>query len=299
MPELNTERKRTIDFQTAKALDAVAQPNSRRKATRRKRRTNAGGSSWQSSALICLSAALLTACGLSLYAYCLASSLGSEMTRTVASMQGKIQQLDAGISFDSKRQQLLLGIRDEILKSNLRIGLNEAYQYSSLILRVSEKYPSVDPLLFLAIGVVESGYDRMATSPANAMGLYQLWPSTARMLAGMRDWEYTDDMLYNPEMNTELAAQYLDILFSAYHDEKLVLAEYNGGPLNAGYLRAGSHRLAPETRDYITKVLDLYAQLESKFEQGNDVRLKLMHENQTRDGKRLGEPRRTERRAAN
>ena len=56
-------------------------------------------------------------------------------------------------------------------------------------------------------------------------------------------------MLYDPEKNTEMAALYLDILFTAYNDERMVLAECNGGPLNAGYLRAGSSRAAAETRD--------------------------------------------------
>ena len=44
------------------------------------------------------------------------------------------------------------------------------------------------------------------------------------------------------EKNTEAAALYLDILFTTYSDPQLVLAEYNGGPLNAGYFRAGVGR---------------------------------------------------------
>jgi hypothetical protein len=86
-----------------------------------------------------------------------------------------------------------------------------------------------------------------------------------------------------------MAALYLDILFSAYHDEKLVLAEYNGGPLNAGYLRAGSDKAAAETRDYVAKVTDVHRRLKSKFERGIDVRLEMMHKDRRRDGKRLGQ----------
>jgi hypothetical protein len=67
----------------------------------------------------------------------------------------------------------------------------------------------------------------------------------------------------------------------------LVLAEYNGGPLNAGYLRAGSRKAAAETREYVAKVLDLRHRLKSKFERGNHVQLKLMHKDQNRDGKHL------------
>jgi soluble lytic murein transglycosylase-like protein len=155
-------------------------------------------------------------------------------------------------------------------------------------MQASDKYPSVDPLMFLAIGIVESAYDNRATSSADARGLYQIWPSTARMLARSLDWEYSDEMLYDPTKNTELAALYLDILFSAYNDLDMVLAEYNGGPLNAGYYRAGSSFTAAETRDYVRKVGALYESLESKFELGVDVTLEPMHKDQERDGKELG-----------
>jgi hypothetical protein len=95
-------------------------------------------------------------------------------------------------------------------------------------------------------------------------------------------------MLYDPEKNTELAALYLDILFSAYNDEDMVLAEYNGGPLNAGYYRAGSSFTATETRDYVHKVSSVYDTLKSKFELGVDVTLAPMHKDRERDGKELG-----------
>ena len=97
-------------------------------------------------------------------------------------------------------------------------------------------------------------------------------------------------MLFDPEKNTELAALYLDILFSAYNDERLVLAEYNGGPLNAGYLRAGSTRAAAETRAYVAKVLDAHEGLKRKLERGDEIQLELMHKDRSRNDKRLWAP---------
>ncbi|MCI0407446.1 MAG: lytic transglycosylase domain-containing protein, partial [Acidobacteria bacterium] len=169
---------------------------------------------------------------------------------------------------------------------NPRIGLNEAYQYSELLLKACDKYPTVDPLLFLSVGIVESGFNPNATSVANARGLYQIWPSTGRMLARALNWEYTEALLYDPERNTEMAAFYLDILFSAYNDPRMVLAEYNGGPLNAGYLRAGSAQAA-ETREYVVKVLDVNERLKRAFESGTDVRRDFIHLDAKRDGKAL------------
>ena len=243
---------------------------------------------WQTIALLCMSFLLLITIGIAFYAFHRVGELNRELGVSVHRVEEKLQSLDAGISFDSRRQQLLIGIRDEIMKANPRVSLNEAYEYSRLILHASDKYPSVDPLIFLAVGIVESGYNPTATSHANAKGLYQIWPSTGRLLARTLNWEYSDEMLYDPEKNTEMAALYLDILFTAYNDERMVLAEYNGGPLNAGYLRAGSSQAATETRDYVMKVGDVYERLQNKFERGIDVRLEPMHRDSERDGKLLG-----------
>lgn len=248
---------------------------------------------WQLVALISMSFLLLMTIGVAFYAFHRVGELNQELGLSVHRVEQKLQSLDAGISFDSRRQQLLIGIRDEIMKANPRVSLNQAYEYSRFILQASDKYPSVDPLIFLAVGIVESGYNPSATSHANAKGLYQIWPSTGRMLARTLNWEYSDEMLYDPEKNTEMAALYLDILFTAYNDERMVLAEYNGGPLNAGYLRAGSSRAAAETRDYVMKVGDVYDRLQNKFERGIDVRLEPMHRDGERDGKLLGRPSRT------
>ena len=244
---------------------------------------------WQYLTAFCLSLLLITTSSLALYAFHRVTTLNRDVQRSLTELRAGIQGLDSGISFDSKRQQLLLGIRDVILETNPRASLDQAYDYATYILKASEKYPALDPLLFLAIGIIESGYDTAAISNANARGLYQIWPSTGRMLTRMLDWEFTESVLHDPEKNTELAALYLDILLSAYNDEKLVLAEYNGGPLNAGYLRAGSSRTAGETKSYVAKVTELWDELRLRFEQAPRVRFELMHKDSTREGKRLGE----------
>ena len=145
----------------------------------------------------------------------------------------------------------------------------------------------MDPLLLLAIGTVESRYDPQARSPADARGLYQIWPSTGRLLLRSLGWNYDDAALYDPEKNTEAAALYLDILFSAYSDPQLVLAEYNGGPLNAGYFRAGVSQLAAETRNYVPQVLEVYGRLKERFESGEALQVEPMHQDARREGKTL------------
>jgi hypothetical protein len=194
-------------------------------------------------------------------------TLREELDGLRGQMETRVQQLDAGIRFDSRRQRLLLGIRDEILAANASLGPTLAYDYATHLVTACERYPTVDPLLLLAIGTAESRFQASATSHAKARGLYQILPSTGRMLAGMLGWQYGEDLLHDPAKNTTLAALYLHVLFTAYNDESLVLAEYNGGPLNAGYMRAGGAKASAETRHYVAKVLDLRRRLAKKFEQ--------------------------------
>jgi len=166
----------------------------------------------------------------------------------------------------NRREQLRQGIQDEILRANPRLEAAEALEYSRLLLAVTEKYSTIDPVFLLAIGIVESRFTAQATSHAAAKGIYQIWPATGRWLASELGWEYSDAMLYEPEKNTELAACYLDKLFDTYRDPRLVLAEYNGGPINARRLKNGSHRLAAETRDYVVKVMAVHDGLNRRLD---------------------------------
>jgi soluble lytic murein transglycosylase len=210
-----------------------------------------------------------------------------DVTQALSGIERRLQQLDSGIGFDSQRRQLLLGMRDHIMRVNPRVSLGDAYRYAELALDACDRYPAVDPLLLLAIGTVESRYDPQARSKADARGLYQIWPSTGRLLLRGLGWEYDDAALYDPQKNTEAAALYLDILFTTYSDPQLVLAEYNGGPLNAGYFRASAARLADETRNYVPQVLEHYGRLKQAFAVAPQPQLELMHRDAQREGKTL------------
>jgi len=246
------------------------------------------GSTWQSLAFLCLCLLLLGVVLLGHQALLRLDARNHEASATLAGVERKIQQLESGIAFDSARRHLLLGMRNHILKTNPRVSLGDAYHYARLALEACEKYPAVDPLLLLAIGVVESGYDPLARSPADARGLYQIWPATGRLLARSLGWDYDDSTLYDPEKNTEAAALYLDILFSTYRDPQMVLAEYNGGPLNAGFFRAGAGALAAETRNYVPRVLELHGRLKAEFERGMETRLEPDPGEGPREGRKLG-----------
>ena len=248
------------------------------------------GSAWQSLAVLFLCLLLIAVVMLGHQALREVERQNQETAAAMARFERKIQQVESGIRFDSTRRQLLLGMRDHILKVNPRVSLGDAYRYAQLALAASEKYPAVDPLLLLAIGTVESRYDPQAVSAADARGLYQIWPSSGRLLFKSLGWDYDDAALHDPEKNTEAAALYLDILFTAYGDPQMVLAEYNGGPLNAGYFRAGVSALSPETRMYVPQVLEVYARLKEKFEKGIEIEPESMHRDARREAKTLAGP---------
>ncbi|HEY7818550.1 MAG TPA: transglycosylase SLT domain-containing protein [Vicinamibacteria bacterium] len=254
---------------------------------RRPRRRSNG---WRSTALFSLCLLVVGALALGVYSHQRATDLERELAVTRGQIQAGFEELRAGIEYDSVRQRLLLGMRDEILRVNASLGLADAYRYAELLMNATDKYPSVDPLLLLSIGIVESGFDTRALSPANARGLYQIWPATGRMLAGMLGWEYSDEMLFESDRNTEMAALYLDVLFTTYNDLGMVLAEYNGGPINAGYYRAGSHRTTPETADYVPKVLDHYERLSKELPMAPGRSFDVLYRDPDREGKELARP---------
>lgn len=193
-------------------------------------------------------------------------SLAPKKRSELEAAERRVTALDRRLARLSRRERLGEWIENEIRRVNPGLDAAEASEYGRLLLEITDKYVSVDPLFLLAVGIIESRFTAAATSHANARGLYQIWPATGRWLAGDLGWEFSEAMLHDPAKNTELAACYLDKLFRTYGDPRLVLAEYNGGPINARRLRNGSDRLAAETRDYVFKVMAVLDGLERRLE---------------------------------
>jgi soluble lytic murein transglycosylase len=86
--------------------------------------------------------------------------------------------------------------------------------------------PGLDTFLIMSVARQESGFNPKARSTANARGLLQLLPSTARILAGGRK----RPNLYDAETNIALGVRYLDNLVEKLGSVELALAAYNAGP---------------------------------------------------------------------
>jgi soluble lytic murein transglycosylase-like protein len=103
----------------------------------------------------------------------------------------------------------------------------------------------VEKSLIRAVIKAESNFNPRATSPAGAVGLMQLLPSTAEEM-GVRD-------LFDPRDNIHGGTRYLAALLDRYDGNlTLALAAYNWGP---GNLEKAPERLPHETQTYIERVL--------------------------------------------
>ncbi|MBY0371789.1 lytic transglycosylase domain-containing protein [bacterium] len=123
---------------------------------------------------------------------------------------------------------------------------------------------SSDPYLLAAIARKESHLDPRAVSPANAQGLLQLNPETAKRLSGQE----TPD-LFNPKVNTALASRYLSELRSQMRGQlALMIAAYNAGEQSVATWTQRYPTSDPllfvdlipyrETRDYVGFVMANY-----------------------------------------
>ena len=122
----------------------------------------------------------------------------------------------------------------------------------------------VDPDLLAIMALVESGGNPDARSSLGAVGLMQVMPSTARMIAEARGLQLDESQFADPQVNVDLAAWYVaraQRQFAAKDPDlqvALVAAAYNGGvPGLRKHMTSGAP-LSDETQRYREMVLKLW-----------------------------------------
>lgn len=125
----------------------------------------------------------------------------------------------------------------------------------------------IDPSWAFAIIRAETAWQTDAQSGANARGLMQLLPGTAKLVSRRSGLPYDGaDSLYDPAINIPLGTQYLANLAMRFNGSPwLASAAYNAGPGNAQRWVDARGNLDPaafiltipfnETRDYVTRVM--------------------------------------------
>lgn len=120
-------------------------------------------------------------------------------------------------------------------------------QIRDQIRRTAHDY-RVDPALALAVGSIESGFDQRQVSPANAVGVMQVLPSTGTW-AGELIGRRLD--LLDPVDNITAGVVLLATL-TARHDEQTALAGYY-----QGLSSVAKHGMFADTRRYVATVRTL------------------------------------------
>lgn len=116
---------------------------------------------------------------------------------------------------------------------------------------------NVDAAFVLSVMAAESSWDHQALSPAGAIGLMQVMPSTAEELGyDPSDWQE----------NIRAGTHYLGYLMQRYKHHKnglqRAIAAYNAGPTNVD--RYGGVPPFRETRTYVQRVLANYREIKQQ-----------------------------------
>jgi hypothetical protein len=189
-----------------------------------------------------------------------------QQQKQIVQLHGQLQHLKTIAQVDSTRQRHILRVVAIIDRHNRKMESKLKFRIAAEIYEMSRKYSRLDIELICATITHESGrtWNREAISPAGALGLMQILPSTGIYLAKAEGltWTSAESILFDPIHNLRLGCRYLAELISAYGVEA-GLAAYNGGDRQAKlWLQGGSanQHLHAETAYYVPAILRIYAE---------------------------------------
>lgn len=149
------------------------------------------------------------------------------MTMTTRSTKATDYALLAGLAKSVKRDDLAIAVAKEARQKGFELS---EYLFPTIKLPAGKE---PEPALVLAIIKQESAFDAKIASPAGAMGLMQLMPSTARPLAkelGVKKMKETS-LTADPSFNVKLGRLYLEKLIDRFNGSYIMaVAAYNAGP---------------------------------------------------------------------
>jgi soluble lytic murein transglycosylase len=134
------------------------------------------------------------------------------------------------------------------------------------LIRTYSAQHDLDPYLVSALMAQESTFVPDIRSHANAYGLMQLIPATARQMARKLKMTYSSRLLTNPEANIRMGTTYLAEKIREFGGVHLALASYNAGETPVRRWIAGHPGLTdreefiddipyPETQNYVKRLL--------------------------------------------
>jgi len=185
----------------------------------------------------------------------------------------QLQELTGMISKEVKREFYITKIVNNISLYNNTLDSKFIYEISKTIYEESIKY-NFNPLLITALIKVESNFEPKTISDSYAYGLCQVRRFIAPELAeniGIK-WDGAEKTLFDPINNIKIGVYYLSILNRDFNDLKTAIIAYNQGPYKVQEQSTNNQEL---NQEYITKVLDYYAELRGfSFEEIQDEIIK-------------------------
>lgn len=147
-------------------------------------------------------------------------------------------------------------------RTGMKAYLERATRYLPMVKTAARQHGLPEDLAYLFL--LESGANPEARSPANALGMWQFMPETARSY-GLRVDSWVDERL-DPEKSTKAAMLYLKDLYGKFGCWRLALSAYNSGEnkMNRALSRENSEEydeictsrhLRKETREFFPRFL--------------------------------------------
>lgn len=168
-------------------------------------------------------------------------SLGSNDSEKVMNERPIVSSMV--VSPEIPESVLFCGQNIDVTRYNMREGLDRelssfTYLHSTTMLyikRANRYFPIIEPILkangipddFKYLAVIESHLEPRVTSPAKAVGMWQLLEGTARQY-GLTITPTIDERC-NVEKSTEAACRYLKAAYAKYGDWAAVASSYNAG----------------------------------------------------------------------
>ncbi len=145
-------------------------------------------------------------------------------------------------------------------RETMKRYLTQAEQYLPMVKSMAKENGAPEDLAYLFL--LESGANPEARSPANALGMWQFMPATARSY-GLRVDNWVDERL-DPRKSTQAALTYLKDLYGMFGCWRLALSAYNSGENKMNKVLCqedaneydeicSSNKLKRETREFVPR----------------------------------------------
>lgn len=169
----------------------------------------------------------------------------------------------------------LTAVTAMLIAANIYVMISYPLKYKDIIYKHCKNY-SLDEAMIFSIIRTESTFNPDAVSNAGAIGLMQLMPATAAMVAQELNIEgFTTNMLYDPDVNIKIGVHYFDSMLKKFKNIYTALAAYNAGEGNvSSWLNNPEYsddgvtlKYIPfkETQGYIKKIKKNYRVYENRL----------------------------------